>query len=376
MNMKNRKPTKYAGIFSYESKGMKLYGLKFSHKGTQVQKQGYTSLATARQARAEISTAIETGEYFKKEYTLDEYFEIYANLKVKSGKWNKTTEKTLKQIYKMIDDDLKKKKLEYISRQDIQMFNIKLGEKYRSKTISAVLGLLSSTLEHAYQNEVLSRNRAKGIEPVKSSKPKFSKELSLEDFNIIKKYIHDHYDIMVQVAFMLLSYGLRRGELLAIRKSVITFKDNVTKIHIDKSRTRLYPDGKCTKTGKERDIFITSDDTELLKKAIKLSKEYYMANKNISYTEEAWLLVEQNGEPFYVEKMNTIFIEIKKTTGINITPHILRHFFATQAQSSNINPRLIANFLGHTNVSMTDHYSHPTDEGGILVMEKVNQKIN
>ena len=374
--MKNRKSTKYAGIFSYESKGMKLYGLKFSHKGTQIQKQGYTSLATARQARTEISTAIETGEYFKKEYTLDEYFKIYANLKVKSGKWNKTTEKTLKQIYKMIDGDLKKKKLEDISRQDIQMFNIKLGEKYRSKTISAVLGLLSSTLEHAYQNEVLSRNRAKGIEPVKSSKPKFSKELSLEDFNIIKKYIHDHYDIMVQVAFMLLSYGLRRGELLAIRKSVITFKDNVTKIHIDKSRTRLYPDGKCTKTGKERDIFITSDDTELLKKAIKLSKEYYMANKDISYTEEAWLLVEQNGEPFYVEKMNTIFIEIKKTTGINITPHILRHFFATQAQSSNINPRLIANFLGHTNVSMTDHYSHPTDEGGILVMEKVNQKIN
>lgn len=68
--------------------------------------------------------------------------------------------------------------------------------------------------------------------------------------------------------------------------------------------------------------------------------------------------------------MNTIFIKIKKTTGINITPHILRHFFATQAQSTNINPRLIANFLGHTNISMTDHYTHATDEGGILVMEK------
>ena len=133
--MKNRKPTKYAGIFSYESKGMKLYGLKFSHKGTQVQKQGYTSLATARQARAEISTAIETGEYFKKEYTLDEYFEIYASLKVKSGKWNKTSETTFTTIYDMISTSLKKKKLEDISRQDIQMLNIKLGEKYRSSTI-------------------------------------------------------------------------------------------------------------------------------------------------------------------------------------------------------------------------------------------------
>jgi phage integrase family site-specific recombinase len=374
--MKNRKPTKYAGIFSYESKGMKLYGLKFSHKGTQVQKQGYTSLATARQARAEISTAIETGEYFKKEYTLDEYFEIYANLKVKSGKWNKSSERTYTTTYKMISIDLKKKKLEEISRQDIQMLNIKLGEQYRSTTISCVLGLLSSILEHAYQNEVLSRNRAKGIEPVKSNKPKFNKELSLEDFNVVKKYIHDHYDIMVQVAFMLLSYGLRRGEVLAIRESSVEFKDNVTKIHIDKSRTVLYPDGKGTKTGKERDIFITQEDTVLLKKAIKLSKERYVANKKTSYTKDAWLLVEKNGEPFIIQLLNNVFKHIKKKTGINITPHILRHFFATQAQSTNINPRLIANFLGHANISMTDKYTHATDDGGILVMEKVNQKIN
>ena len=376
INMKNRKPTKYAGIFSYESKGMKLYGLKFSHKGTQVQKQGYTSLATARQARAEISTAIETGEYFKKEYTLDEYFEIYANLKVKSGKWNKSSERTYTTTYKMISIDLKKKKLEEISRQDIQMLNIKLGEQYRSTTISCVLGLLSSILEHAYQNEVLSRNRAKGIEPVKSNKPKFNKELSLEDFNVVKKYIHDHYDIMVQVSFMLLSYGLRRGEVLAIRESAVEFKDNVTKIHIDKSRTVLYPDGKGTKTGKERDIFITQEDTVLLKKAIKLSKERYVANKKTSYTKDAWLLVGKNGEPFIIQLLNNVFKHIKKKTGINITPHILRHFFATQAQSTNINPRLIANFLGHANISMTDKYTHATDDGGILVMEKVNQKIN
>lgn len=374
--MKNRKATKYAGIFSYESKGMKLYGLKFSHKGTQVQKQGYTSLATARQARTEISTAIETGEYFKKEYTLDEYFKIYANLKVKSGKWNKTSERTYIAAYKMISIDLKKKKLEEISRQDIQMLNIKLGERYRSTTISAVLGLLSSVLEHAYQNEVLTRNRAKGIEPVKSKKPKFNKELSMEDFNVVKKYVKDHYDILVQVAFMLLSYGLRRGEVLAIRQAAIIFQNNATKIHIDKSRTALYPNGKGTKTGKNRDIFITEEDTELLKKAIKLSKERYVANKNISYTEGAWLLVQKDGEPFCINSLNNIFITIKKKTGINITPHILRHFFATQAQSTNINPRLIANFLGHANVSMTDHYSHPTDEGGILVMKKVNQKIN
>ena len=374
--MKNRKPTKYAGIFSYESKGMKLYGLKFSHKGTQVQKQGYTSLATARQARAEISTAIETGEYFKKEYTLDEYFQIYVNLKVKSGKWNKNSEGTLRKIYAMISQKLKDKKMEDISRQDIQLLNIALGQKYRTKTISSILGLLSSIFEHAYQNEFLSRNRAKGIEPVQNDKQKFSKELLLEDFSIVKKYVADHCDVIVQAMFMLLSYGLRRGETLAIRQSVIKYEEHFTKIHIDKSRTEYYPDGKGTKTGKERDIFITTEDTALLKKAIKLSKERYIANKNINYSKNSWIFVGATGEPLPVQYINRIFNNITLQTGIKITPHILRHFFATQAQSSNINPRLVADFLGHKNIAMTNHYTHATDDGGILVMEKVNQKIN
>ena len=374
--MKNRKPTKYAGIFSYESKGMKLYGLKFSHKGTQVQKQGYTSLATARQARTEISTAIETGEYFKKEYTLDEYFQIYVNLKVKSGKWNKNSEGTLRKIYAMISQKLKDKKMEDISRQDIQLLNIALGKKYRTKTISSILGLLSSIFEYAYQNEFLSRNRAKGIEPVQNDKQKFSKELSLEDFSIVKKYVADHCDVIVQAMFMLLSYGLRRGETLAIRQSVIKYEEHFTKIHIDKSRTEYYPDGKGTKTGKERDIFITTEDTALLKKAIKLSKERYIANKNINYSKNSWIFVGATGEPLPVQYINRIFNNITLQTGIKITPHILRHFFATQAQSSNINPRLVADFLGHKNIAMTNHYTHATDDGGILVMEKVNQKIN
>lgn len=374
--MKNRKATKYVGIFSYESKGMKLYGLKFTHKGTQVQKQGYTSLATARQARTEISTAIETGEYFKKEYTLDEYFQIYVNLKVKSGKWNKNSEGTLRKIYAMISQKLKDKKMEDISRQDIQLLNIALGQKYRTKTISSILGLLSSIFEHAYQNEFLSRNRAKGIEPVQNDKQKFSKELSLEDFSIVKKYVADHCDVIVQAMFMLLSYGLRRGETLAIRQSVIKYEEHFTKIHIDKSRTEYYPDGKGTKTGKERDIFITAEDTALLKKAIKLSKERYITNKNINYSKDSWIFVSATGEPLPVQYINRIFNNITLQTGIKITPHILRHFFATQAQSSNINPRLVADFLGHKNIAMTNHYTHATDDGGILVMEKVNQKIN
>ena len=374
--MKNRKPTKYAGIFSYESKGMKLYGLKFSHKGTQVQKQGYTSLATARQARTEISIAIETGEYFKKEYTLDEYFEIYANIKIKSGKWNKTTVGTNTTIYNIIKPRFGKKNLEDISRHDIQMFVIELGNKYRLRTISASLSLLSGVLEHAYQNEILSRNRAKGIELIKNDKKIFSKELSIEDYMTVKQYINDHYDIMVQAMFMLLSYGLRRGEVLAIRQEVIEFKENVTKIHIDKSRTKYYPEGKGTKTGKSRDIFITIEDTALLKKAINLSKERYVANKNSSFTKDAWIFVNKLGDPFPVDKMTMVLQVVKDNTDINVTPHILRHFFATQAQSTNINPRLIANFLGHENISMTDHYSHATDDGGIFVMEKFNQKIN
>ena len=92
LSMKNRKKTNYPGIFSYKDKqGKTQYGLKFIHRGTQVQRQGYLTLVAAKQERREIELAIEDGSYFKKDYTLDEYWAIYREHKISTKRWNLTS---------------------------------------------------------------------------------------------------------------------------------------------------------------------------------------------------------------------------------------------------------------------------------------------
>lgn len=376
-NMKNRKATKHTGIFTYESRGLKLYGLKFHHRGTQVQKQGFTTLATAKQAKAEIMEKIETGEYFRKEYTLDEYFQIFRDIKMKTQKWNRSTESSATSTYnKHLKPKFGNKKLELISRTDIELFVSELSTRLRQASIRAIVGLLSSILQHAYTNEVLSRNRAAGIYIGKGNKPPIDKSLSADDYETVKQYLISNYDIMHQAMFMLLSYGLRRGEVLAIRESVITYNSDYTMLYIDSSRTKMYPEGKGTKTGNNRNIFISIEDTILLNEAIKLSKQRYLSSADKTYTKDSWIFVDDDANPFTPNRMTAVLEKIKYKTGIHISPHVLRHYFASQAQSTNINPRLIADFLGHTKTTMTDQYSHPTIDGGLLVMQKVNDKIN
>jgi integrase len=48
---------------------------------------------------------------------------------------------------------------------------------------------------------------------------------------------------------------------------------------------------------------------------------------------------------------------------------MMRHTFAMIARMSEVNPRLVADFLGHKNTSMTDHYTHKTVEGMQNVVE-------
>lgn len=60
---------------------------------------------------------------------------------------------------------------------------------------------------------------------------------------------------------------------------------------------------------------------------------------------------------------------ISRASGIKCSSHMMRHTFAMIARMSEVNPRLVADFLGHKNTSMTDHYTHKTVEGMQNVVE-------
>ncbi|HEY6286752.1 MAG TPA: site-specific integrase, partial [Ktedonobacteraceae bacterium] len=73
------------------------------------------------------------------------------------------------------------------------------------------------------------------------------------------------------------------------------------------------------------------------------------------------------GHPLSLETLQYFFESMSKSedqggTGIHITPHMLRHTWATMAQNDRLPIHVIQQQLGHAHVSTTELYSHVAPE--------------
>lgn len=58
-----------------------------------------------------------------------------------------------------------------------------------------------------------------------------------------------------------------------------------------------------------------------------------------------------------------------------VTPHILRHTFATEAMRAGISDRVVAQALGHTSLTELRRYQHARVEDVAECMERVSERM-
>jgi len=155
--------------------------------------------------------------------------------------------------------------------------------------------------------------------------------LSKEEIN---KMIESTNNIKHKLVIMFLYYaGLRLDEARNLKWQDIDFDREI--IHL-----------KTAKGDKERVIF-------LHKKLIDMLKMY-------GIKEEGPVFVSQQGGKYNKRTIQQIIKFSSKKVGIkkNVTPHTLRHSFATHLLESGADIRYIQQLLGHKNLKTTQIYTH------------------
>ena len=103
---------------------------------------------------------------------------------------------------------------------------------------------------------------------------------------------------------------------------------------------------KTTKGDKERRVFLHKRLIETL--------------ESIGIKESGWIFLSQRGSKYNKRTIQQIVKNASRKVGIkkNITPHTLRHSFATHLLESGADIRYIQQLLGHKDLKTTQIYTH------------------
>jgi integrase/recombinase XerD len=153
------------------------------------------------------------------------------------------------------------------------------------------------------------------------------------------------------ILYTLYSGGLRLSEVLGLQ-----LKD----IHWDRNQIMV----RGAKGKKDRSVMLSQTLKDLL-------RHYFD-----QYQPRTWLFEgQQDGKPYSPRSVQQIVLRSAQKAGISkkVTPHVLRHCFATHLLDRGTNVRFIQELLGHKDIKTTLIYTHVTTKSLEAIQSPLDQ---
>ena len=234
----------------------------------------------------------------------------------------------------------KNKKVDDITVNDIRSYIRNLyNKKYKAATISRHISTLKSFYKYLENEDIIKFNPM-----VLISNPKKDKKLpNYLNYDALEKLlntpdINNKFGLRdALILEMLYSTGVRVSELVNIRVSDIIF-----------SERKIFVYGKGRK---ERIVFYGSNLEKLLNKYLKSHHENY-------------LFTNTKGEKLNERSVRKVVSDtaLKAHLNVKVTPHTLRHTYATHMLNDGADLKSVGDLLGHENLSTTGIYTHVSNE--------------
>jgi integrase len=211
--------------------------------------------------------------------------------------------------------------------------------------------MIRAIFEHAVRRQLIEHNPAKGVRKLASQPRKF--RLTLDQVrtlgNAMGEAAEDGESPTALAAIrLLLVSGFRRGEVLGLKPAWIIPAGGID-----------FPD---TKAGPQV--------RPLGRTAIKLLKTQIDAVGD----DAEWIFPAERGDGHYVGLPKVLARVSKRAKLTGVTPHSLRHTFASIAGDLSFSELTIAGLLGHTAGSVTSGYVH-LDSSLVAAADRVSAVI-
>ncbi|MFH1825384.1 MAG: tyrosine recombinase XerC [Candidatus Firestonebacteria bacterium] len=242
-------------------------------------------------------------------------------------------ENDLKQFFNFV----LKKEINEIQNVDIREFIVHLNsKKYSKASVERKIATLKSFFNYLKKEGILKINPAENISFPKKDK-KLPRYLEIDEINYLLDNIEDIKDKAILET--LYSTGIRVSELVNLDVKDIDFDNNLIKVLGKGKKERIVPIG--------------------LKALDSIGNYLKFKNNNNEI-----LFVNKKGERINVRTIRHILNKcvVKCSLSKHISPHSIRHSFATHLLNKGADLRSVQELLGHSDLVTTQIYTHITTE--------------
>lgn len=275
----------------------------------------------------------------KKEEVLDNFFKVLKS----EYNYSDYTIKNYKLDLTLFFDFLNKSNINYLYlNKDNVLAYLKYLDKMNLKnsTISRRISALRTFYNYLMNEGLINSNIFLNVKNPKLEK-KLPNYLNYTEMEELLESIDISTDEGLKrrlLIEMFYSTGCRVSEIINIKVKDIDFKDKKIRIMGKGSKERIVYYGDYAK--KYLDKYLSKG----------MDKNYLFVNKH--------------GDKYTVEEIELIVKDIMKHLSIktHVTPHTLRHTFATHLLNNGADIRSVQELLGHSNLSTTGIYTHVSSD--------------
>lgn len=274
-----------------------------------------------------------------------EYINLFCTYLLVDKNYSENTinsyKRDLEQFYNFV-----KESIDTITYNEIKNYLKYMNDTgHNERSISRSISALKSFYKFLIINNYAKINPLENITTLKLSK-KLPNVLSISDVDtLLNIKISDNYSIRNKAMLELMySSGLRVSELINLKTYDIDTLDNIVRTMGKGSKERIIPIGEIA-----NDALINY-----------LNIRYTFLKKDVN----DYLFLNNHGKQMTRQGFFKIIKKIANDKNItkNISPHTLRHSFATHMINNGADLRTIQELLGHSDISTTQIYTHVSND--------------